>query len=108
MAASSGWFYRLDLTSIWPVADARLRRILYTLHSIGLDRSPMGDLSPGTVGAWICVAFILASDALLFQTAGGCLEQQVLHAFMALYGFLCDRRLYAAFASILGALFIVG
>jgi hypothetical protein len=60
----------------------------------------------GAVGAWICVAFILASDALLEQTAGG-LPRAVgfVLAFVAMYGFLCDRRGYTACASVLGALF---
>jgi hypothetical protein len=65
-----------------------------------------GRFLAGRIGGWLSVALLLASDQLLEITGGGLPRSAgVAIIFIALYGFLCDRRTYTAVASVLGALF---
>lgn len=66
-----------------------------------------GRFLAGAIGGWICVGLILANGELLEEwTAGGFPRSTGLAlSFTAMYGFLCDRRLYTGLATILGALF---
>ncbi len=65
-----------------------------------------GRFLAGRIGGWITVALLLASDQLLDIMGGGLPRAGGMAIiFIALYGFVGDRRIYTAAASILGALF---